>query len=583
MVKSKNTTANPTQTETITTSRRDKRKARREEERRIKRGEAKADSSSKRQFVILSSAVALIISIFIYLLRLDGVVGQFLDDAWYALLAKSLATGSGYMLINSPTPGIMPLYPPGFPLLLSLAYRISPQFPQNLWLLKSVSIAAMMGAGVVTYFYFRQIRALSHTPALGIAAATALCPVLVFLATSTLMSECVFTLAQMLAIFIIERCVQAERKGDWRYALLGAAFTAFAYLTRSIALGLIVAAIIYLVKERLMRAAIIFVAGVALLAGPWAIYSRLHAPTAEQKAEQSNSYIVRGYGEQFWDRVAGHKSKGSVSVSDLPARFGDNIATITTQDIGGMTVSSMFRSLNQGMGERQNTGRALISILLSALALAGFILTFREKITLAEIAIPLSLAIIITWPFPTFRYVVPFVPFVIFYIGMGGVAIYRLSQRGVRTTDPQPRLAIIGIVAWCVVAFALHANFDYIGRKYADSPMERPRWIQIFEENEAMLQWASQNLPSDGAIAAQNPALVHLYTGRKTTTFDDPAGNWELWNRLGIRYVMHTSPIRVAEPDASESQYRVIYRSRGALNLRITDLGPPSSRVPWKK
>ncbi len=583
MANPKHTTANPDQTETVTTSRREKRKAKREEERKAKRGEAKADSSPQRRFLILSSAVAFIISISIYLLRLDGVMGLFLDDAWYALLAKSLATGSGYMLINSPTPGIMPLYPPGFPLLLSLAYRLSPQFPQNLWLLKSVSIAAMLGAGVVIYFYFTRIRALSHTPALGAATATVLCPVLVFMATSTLMSECVFVLAQTLAIFTVERCVHAEKKGDWRYALLGAAFASFAYLTRSIALGLIVAAIVYLLKERLARATLIFVAGVALFAGPWAIYSRLHAPTAEQKAEQSNSYIVRGYAEQFWDRVAGHRSKGSVSVSDLPARFGDNIATVTTQDIGGMTVSSMFRNLNQGMGERQNTGRALISILLSALALAGFILTIREKITLAEIAIPLSLAIIITWPFPTFRYVAPFAPFVIFYIGMGGVALYQLSRRGIRTSDPQPRLAIIGIVAWFVAAFALFTNFDYLGRRYADSAMERPRWIQIFEENEAMFQWAHQNLPTDGAIAAQNPALVHLYTGRKTTTFDDPAGNWELWNRLGVRYVMHTSLVRVAEPDASESQYRVIYRSRGALNLRITDLGPPSSRVPWKK
>lgn len=586
MTESKYTPARSGQTGTVPKTRRDKRKARREEERKIKHTEPEKGGASKRKSMILSASIALILALFIYLLRLDGVVGQILDDAWYALLAKALATGNGYTLMNSPTPGIMPLYPPGFPVLLSLAYWFWPQFPQNLWLLKSVSIASMLGAGVVVYYYFTRIRALSHAAALGIATATTLCPVLVFLATSTLMSECVFTLVQMLAIFTIERCIQAEKKGDWRYALLGAALASFAFLTRSIALGLIIATVIYMLKERLLRATLIFVAGVALFAGPWALYSRLHAPTAEQKAEMSDSYIIRSYAEQFWDKLAGHKTAGRVAPGDLPARFGENMATITTQDIGAMIVSPMFRGLNQGLAERQNTGRLLLSILLSALALGGYILTVREKITLAEIALPLSLAIIVAWPFPTFRYFAPFLPFVIFYVGMGLCAVYRLRRKGfttLPTSDLRVQWTMIGIVALGVVALNLYSNFDYIGRKYADTAQERPLWIQIFEENEVLLQWASQNLPADGAIAAQNPALTHLYTGRKTISLDNPEGNWEMWNRLGVRYIMRTSPIRVAEPDASESQYRVIYRSRGRLNLRITDLGPPSSRVPWKK
>ncbi|MGH9847577.1 MAG: hypothetical protein ACREEM_53485 [Blastocatellia bacterium] len=78
----------------------------------------------------------------IYLPRMDRVVGLFGDDAWYVLLAKSLATGQGYTLINSPSTNITPFYPPGFPFLLSLAWRIYGQFPQNLWLLKSVSVLA---------------------------------------------------------------------------------------------------------------------------------------------------------------------------------------------------------------------------------------------------------------------------------------------------------------------------------------------------------------------------------------------------------------------------------------------------------
>ena len=108
----------------------------------------------------IAALASLLGALLIYVLRLDRVFGLFVDDAWYAMLAKALASGQGYTLINSPTPGITPLYPPAFPFLLSLAYRLSPDFPNNIWLLKSVSIAAMMIAGVAAYFYFTRARRL---------------------------------------------------------------------------------------------------------------------------------------------------------------------------------------------------------------------------------------------------------------------------------------------------------------------------------------------------------------------------------------------------------------------------------------
>src|SRR5207245_75707 len=73
-----------------------------------------------------------------YLPRLDDVCGLFSDDAWYVLLARALATGEGYTLTNLPTPGVAPVYPPGFPLLLSLVFRMAPDFPGNVVLLKAV-------------------------------------------------------------------------------------------------------------------------------------------------------------------------------------------------------------------------------------------------------------------------------------------------------------------------------------------------------------------------------------------------------------------------------------------------------------
>src|SRR5436190_18042913 len=145
-----------------------------------------ASPSRQRLSLIGAGVAALAVALTIYLLRLDKVVGLVVDDAWYVLLAKALATGQGYTLINSPTPGITPFYAPAFPALLSIFYRISPNFPNNIWLLKSVSIAAMMGVGLVTFTYFKRERELPVWVAFALALATTIYPALVFLATSTM-------------------------------------------------------------------------------------------------------------------------------------------------------------------------------------------------------------------------------------------------------------------------------------------------------------------------------------------------------------------------------------------------------------
>src|SRR5438552_909699 len=70
-------------------------------------------ASRRRDLAIAAGTAGFLLAI--YLLRLDPVVGQFEDDAWYLILAKSLATGHGYNLINLPQHSGLYFYPPLFP------------------------------------------------------------------------------------------------------------------------------------------------------------------------------------------------------------------------------------------------------------------------------------------------------------------------------------------------------------------------------------------------------------------------------------------------------------------------------------
>ncbi len=521
----------------------------------------------RRGLAILSGAGVLLLFLLTYLLSLDRVVGMFVDDAWYVMLAKALATGQGYTLINSPSPGILPLYPPAFPWLLSLAYRLAPQFPQNVWLFKSISIAAMLGVGIVSYHYFLHYRGLTHYVALGIATATVVSPPLVFFATTTVMAECVFMLTQLLAIAVIERCVRVGKRGRvWHYALLGATLASFAFLTRSISFALIVAAFVYLVKERLLRAALIFAVGVVLFLGPWMFHVRRHAPTAEQRMEQGG-LIVEHYMTHFWRKQAGEAYSGTASVKDISARILRNTVRILRSEVGAVLAAP----LTQLIKYKSPRGGEIFVFILSMLAIVGFLSVARERVTLAEIVVPLSLAIIVAWPWSPQRFVLPLAPFIIFYILIGLQVVHSLYRRLRQTPNPRARWVTAGIVIWCAVAINTLSNGMYILSLHGPSA-ERPGRVRNFDEAEAMFKWIRETIPKEEVIATFNPALVHLYTGHKTIFPDNPTDNWGEWARPGVRYLVFTPWHR--EPAFSRpGGYQIVYQSRNQ-NLRVVDLDP---------
>ncbi len=539
--------------------------------------------SNQRLILNIAGIAALALSLTIYLLRLDRVVGLVVDDAWYVMLAKSLATGQGYTLINSPTSGITPFYAPAFPALLSIFYRISPNFPGNIWLLKSVSIAAMLGAGALTFYYFNRQREQHAYVALALALATTIYPATVFLATSTVMSEPVFTLVQLATIVAVERAVKSGRLNSaWLYALIGGLLASFAYLTRPAGIGLLIGAVIYLLKEKLFKQAIIFAAVVALIAGSWMVYSRTHAPTLEQRAEQGAN-IVQPYTTQFWQRIAGQPLSGTITLEDVPGRIANNLSEIGNYDFGGLVLYSLYRPLEPGEAMRVPREARMISLFFALLALAGFISVARERLTLVELVTPLSIGVTLLWGWEQFRLLLPLVPFLFFYVLMGVRLISRLYQKLYAEPRPRGELILSLIVSWFFVLTSLQGNYKYLERKNDPLPQNGLRWVAAYEENVALLKYIAETVPQNQIIATQNPPLVHLYTGHKTVASDDPAGSWIVWNKLGVKYLAKTSPLPLPQPDANENKYRIVYRQSGRLNLRLVDLGDPASRPEWKK
>lgn len=539
----------------------------------------------------------LILCVLVYVLRLDRVSGLFVDDAWYVMLAKALATENSYSLINAPTPGISPLYPPVFPFLLSLLYRISPQFPENIWLLKSLSIVAMLVAGLLAYLYFQRERKQIPLGALGLSLAMTLSPPLVFLATSTVMSECIFTAIFLGTILLVERGVRKIKAGETNaysiYAALFGICGTICFLTRSASIGVVVAILAYLIMERLYRIAMIFTITVILLSAPWIIYSRMHAPNPLQWTEQAG-HIVEDYSKQFWQRQAGNIKSGTIEISDLPMRVIKNAEQVAFRDLLRVIAAPLYESLRSAQAAeawRQQDGyekpggiTVAVSLIITLLALTGYIRTLREKITVAEIAVAFSFGIMLLWPWEPFRFLLPLTSLLIYYLCLGVEKLIDVHRQLRQSDFPKTYSvrAILTVVA-CVLAVSLYGNFNYLSKKLSASPDNQPPWLVTFNENEKLLLWARANLPRQEIIATSNPGLVYLYTGNKTVSFHNPSGNWDLWKQWNVRYLLRTSSFVLPphENDPEENFLKVVYRQPGALNLRIVDFGEAANRRSW--
>jgi len=526
----------------------------------------------------VSAAVIAVAVTAIYALRLDRVAGLIVDDAWYIVLGKAIARGDGYRLISSATAQILPAFPPGFPAILSVVFRVSPEYPANLWLLKSVSIVAMLGVGVVTYRYLVRYRNARSPLAEAVAISTVLSPALVFLATSTVMAECVFTLAQLAVVLVIERAARAESAPRMqRDVCLAAVMAAGAVLLRSAGIALVVAGAVYLVKARGWRSAMLFGAMVAVCLTPWAVYANAHTPTRAERAAHGGS-VAYTYDDLLTMRRGGHPSSGRAGLDDLPARVGVNLVNVLGRSVGAIIFPAAFRGSGESgqevvaLGGETGlqaasmggaTATVIVSLVISAITLAGFVGIARQHFTLGEVFVPLSIGMIVLVPAPSFRYMLPLAPFVFFYFFAGLEAIVSAFRRGAH--DPRP---VVRIAALCVTLLFGLEHAQYLWQLRMGPP---PNWLEDHQEVSELAGWMERNLPATAAVATTNPGLVYLLTSRRTVGSDDPEANWERWRTSGIRYV---AALRPAELPRAALGYRLLYRSPGQ-GLWILELRSP--------
>lgn len=415
-------------------------------------------------------------------------VGVALDDAMYVILAKSLATGQGYRYLNLPGAPAGTHFPPGYPALLALLWRVAPDFPGNLMLFKAVN-ALWLAVATVAVARFARRRLLPDGWSLAAGALTAVSAPLLFLG-ALLMSEPFFLALLLLLLPHLEEFVDrtgAGRPAFGQAALLGAAI-GIGMLVRTHAIALVPAVALVLVLRRRWREAAVVAAVAICVILPWQLWTARHANDVPAPlAGEYGSYLawwVRGY------RYLGPRM----------------IPMTLERSLGG--IAGMFAIMFNPW--RTVAGNVATLAALAIVFTAGVAAQWR-RIPVTLLFLGTYLGIIVLWPFPSSRFVWSVWPLVLLLLLGGAHRIAVLARAG---AGPRGRriahLAAAAAVLWIAAGYAAYERRAIAGRWWQSIPRD------VGDRIVPAVRWTLANTAPSDVVATDDEGAVYLYTGRLT-------------------------------------------------------------------
>lgn len=535
-------------------------------------------------YFVTAKAIIVVMIALIYLLRVDHVFGQFVDDAWYIVLARSLAEQGNYQLISSPITGIQPSYPPGFPFLLAIILKVAPLEPGQFWIFKIVSILGMLGGSIGVYKYCRNIKGYSEQISWLAMLAVVLMPAFVFLATSMVMAECIFVCFQLWTVYQIEIAAQDKIIKFQKLFLIGSLAAASSYV-RSAGLVLLIAAVLRVWSCFGWRRAMFLAIIIGAMISPWMAYCQLAFPNKSLK-EKHGGNIVYSYFEALKMKAAGVSGSGQATTSDYILRVQTNIKSILSRDMIGMFLPAALRDAG-GSGEEvlglggdlENsmeidqfaTAAQIVSLLFSVIIILGFVTQALKKISVVELLVPGTLALIIIWPWLSFRFVLPLAPFLVSYFIDGLSVVSRWFARLLRANwEP---FAIARVTFICFIFFFVAEHFTYLKLKLANP--KNITWIDVSDKQDEIYSWVKENLPVGSMIASSNPAKVFLLTGHQSVSSDLSPDSLKFWRESNIRYIETVKPGADERLKQQGINHKVLFQKDGNKGGSVIEILPP--------
>ncbi len=298
----------------------------------------------------------------------DFSVGNFVDDAHYAVLAKALREQGAYRTINLPDAPRETKYPPGFPSLLALVWSPDRTDPANLDALRWVNLSLVGALAAALAVLAMELFGISPPVAVAVAMIGLLHP-----GTAALW---MVPLSEPLALLLL--CTGLALIGS-RRGTLGTVVLVMATYVRTLAGSFLVAALVLRwwqgdrgVKRDVVLAVLAFL--------PWAVWQLVNRGAVPEVLLG----LYGSYGEWYLHAL---RTDWFTVIARVPL---SNLLVIL-QEVGARLV-----------------GRALLPSLLvaaSGVVVAWRLWVSRRDAPIVALGVALFFAVVLLWPFPPDRLV----------------------------------------------------------------------------------------------------------------------------------------------------------------------------------
>ena len=402
------------------------------------------------------------------------MVGVFHDDGVYALLAQSLASGHGFHYSNLPGSPAAIHYPPLYPLLLSVLWRVAPSFPENVPALVSFN-ALLVGACAAGWWRFatRVEGWRAWTAAVAALACSLTLPTLAL--ANALLSETLFLALLWPSLMLSER---AATNDDTRGHLWAGAAVGLLMLVRTHAIALLGGLVLVLLVRRRWRGAGFVLAASLAIQLPWLLWSAFATPRLAAPLEGA-------YGSYLGWFLAGLRD-GGVSFLGRSIRMNAGECWLYIND----RIAAGFPPFLQF---------AVAGIVTVAAVIGLWSLWQRARVTVLFLV--LYSAIVLVWPYNPWRFIWAVWPLLGLVVFSGVRHAWGVTGR----FRPAVAVAVLLPLA-AVLRVELHSYAAHEWRSAA-----RDGAAQIAP----VLGWIERHAAPDDVILTEGEPVVSLYLGHR--------------------------------------------------------------------
>jgi hypothetical protein len=447
-------------------------------------------------------------------LRPAANFGAIQDDAIYFASAKAIAAGQGYILPSFPGTLAHLKYPEFYPWLLSWIWRIDPAFPRNLS--PAIALTLVLGCWFLVAGYFLARRTFDLAAG-WLLAVTAACAFNFFslVLSGSVLSDFPFAALALTALVAADRSFGSGTPAtSWWWMAAAGALAGLSVGMRTVGVMVAAGILLFAALRRRWRQAGVFCLFAGAFSLPWLLPVLLRTLSAHSNLATGAPAASGLPASAGWTQT----------VAFYTSYFGQWRQFVPTWHVQAEVIGKNLLSVLEDPGIflllplANRSG--LISVLAgSALALAawsGILLAGRRLgWRLVHLAFLFYLAMVLPWPFPPHRFLVPFLPLL-----MGGVAVTVREAAGwvaaaIRAGSPiDKRAGAAGLGAALVAVGALAAiNLGYAVPWQLAQLMRSQR--SLLGQKTESYRWIREHTPAGARFIAYDDVLLYLYTGRQ--------------------------------------------------------------------